>query len=773
MKIFKKVTIFLTLIFSLVLLAACEEEVEDTTLEDAHNNLTYDLILGENESKDEIKNNLSLINELEEVTITWESSNEDAITNEGTVFRSNEDILVTLEATLSYNDDTLNKEFDFKVIKEDEPEKMIAVETFDVTTLTQSYSEGEFVGVAGITYEYALARDEENYPIDGSGILIQKEGGYIKANIPHGLEEFSFDYRKAYTGGNPRDYVVEITHNDETETYVLDTFGEGSGADDTIHKFSVKDLGFSGEVTILIHAPEKAAQATFDNFTYVFSDDVLAHYINFDANGGTLNSPEKQLVFHEGKVLTPPNPELIGKNFDGWFLNDELYNFEDEVTGAFTLTAKWSDVEEISIDDFLKLNEGNHATIEGVITSNSMYNLFTIEDSSNAVVLKVPGKNAHSDLDFEVGSKVKALVKKTISNGLIQAEVELDVELEIDDELHEINDGINLDNKLVEEFEDYQAKLVNLTNLEVLSVQKTSFANNDLRIQVQKGEETLNIEYNDNFQSSLVDFVMKLEKGDLIDIVNAPLGFNNKPEIYISEITQIKPSDETTDLSDFYKVYRDVNILDIDTSEVKDEDGKTLELPSKSENDFDITWTVENGEDYIDLETGKITMPDETTNLILKATISLNDTEVSKTFEIRLWVKSIYGDDILLNLENLNIPGTGYDGGVEKPATVNGYEFVSTYTMVSGNEIQGQANNMRIWNNDSLGTINRIEITLRAPSDHELHVGNEANPTEKEIEAEVTDNLYVYNIEGDFSYFELHNLGGAIYIESIVIYYDN
>jgi len=772
MKIVKKITIFFTLILSLLLLVACDEEV-DETLNNAYDSLSYKQILGENEDENNIISDLNLIKELGDVTITWESNNLEAITNEGKVNRLEEDTEVKLKATLKYLEDKKDKSFNFKVLKKEQPVKMVANETFDVTTLTSSYSEGSFIGIAGIKYEYALARNEDRYPIDGSGIMLQKDPGYIKITIPHGLEEFSFDYRKAYTGGNPRNYAVDITHNGDKKTYVLETFGEGSGADDTIYTFNVAELGFDKEVEILIYAPESSAQATFDNFQYTFSDEVMAHYVTFNPNGGLLNSPEKQLVFDNGKVLTPPNPELLGKNFDGWFLDEELYDFDQEVNSNFVLTAKWSDVSEITISDFLKLNVGNHATIEGVITSDSMYNTFTIEDNTGAVSLRIPGLNALSDLNFKVGSKVKALVKKTDFNGLIQAEVELDEEMIIDNELHELKESINLDGKTLDEFSNYQSHLVNLTNLEVVSVSKTSFANNDLRITVTKNDERLTIEYNDNFQSSLVEFVLMLEKGDLIDIVNAPLGYNNKPELHISTITQIKPSDETTELSDFYKVYKDVNVLKIDDSEIVDPSGKTLNLPNKSENNFDITWEATNGAEFIDLSTGKITMPNVTTILTLKATITLNGIESSKVFEIRLWVESEYGTDLLLNLEKLNIPGTGYDGGAEKKATIDGYEFVSTYTMASKTEIQGQANNMRIWNNDSLGNINRIEITLRQPSDHELHVGNEIKPTSTLITPEVDGNLYIYNVDGDFKYFELHNLGGAIYIETIVIYYDN
>ena len=363
-------------------------------------------------------------------------------------------------------------------------------------------------------------------------------------------------------------------------------------------------------------------------------------------------------------------------------------------------------------------------------------------------------------------------MKKVDFNGLIQAEIVFDSELIVSEDLKVLPDAVNLDDVASADFINYQLHLVTLTGLEVVSIRSTSYANNDLAVTVKFGAEEFILDYNDNFSSPLVTFLDKLSPGDFIDVDGAPLGWNNSPVIHIYRVRDIKPSGENEELADFYEIFTDIFELEIDTEEVRDEAGKTLDLPNKSLNGFDIVWTAISGEEFIDLETGEIMMPEETTVLVLEGTIVKNDASIATQFEIRLWVKSVYGEDIVLDLENLGIPGTGYDGGAEKPATVNGIEFVTTYTMVSGDEIQGQANNMRIWNNDSLGNINRIVVELRSPSDHELHVGTEAKPTENAVTTEVDGNIYTYDIEGDFDYFELHNLGGAMYIKTITIFHD-
>lgn len=772
-KINKIILTFSMLLLSVLLLVACDDITEeDSALDKAKENLTYEVILKDNEDKDHVLSDLNLITEDGDVLIEWESSNEDAVKTDGTVTRLSEDALVTLTATLKLEEDSTTKDFKVTVVKEEEEEKapLVAIETFDVTPLTGSYASNTFVGVAGFKWSYALARDEGNYPISGSGILLQKEGGFIKVELKNGLEEFSFEYRKAFTGGNPRDYAVDIKSGDNVETYILPTFGEGSGADDTVYEFKVDELGLEGDVEITVYAPEKAAQATFDNFTFTLPTDTLGSYVTFDPNGGELNSPEKQLVLDGGNLLMPPNPELVNKNFDGWLLDGELFDIETSITEDITLVAKWSDVEEISINEFLQLNEGNHGYIKGIITSDAMFNSFSIEDETGAVALRIAGVNAKSELEFEIGSEVKALVRKGLFNGLIQAEVVLDVELEVSSELKELPNAVNLDEVDFEDFVSYQSHLITLTDLEFVSA-TGNFQNDDLAITFKRGEDLIKANYNGNFASPLVTFLNELEAGDRVDVVAAPLGWSNGALISLYEISHIRPTDLNSELGDFYTIFTDIFSLNLEEEQIET-DGYILELPDKSLNGFDVVWEVLEGEDYIDLLTGEITMPEETVMLILKASIVKNDASISKTIEVRLWVKSIYGDDLVLDLNNLKIPGTTYDGGALKPAEVNGFEFVTTYTMPSGEEIQSQANNMRLWNNDSLGKINRIVIELRAPSDHELHVGDSSKPTDNKVEADVDGNVYTYDITGDYGFFELHNLNGAMYIKSVTIYYD-
>ena len=61
--------------------------------------------------------------------------------------------------------------------------------------------------------------------------------------------------------------------------------------------------------------------------------------ITFDSKGGS--TVESQKVEYGKTVTKPTDPKKDGATFDGWYLNDKKYNFEDKVTESFTLTAKW------------------------------------------------------------------------------------------------------------------------------------------------------------------------------------------------------------------------------------------------------------------------------------------------------------------------------------------------------------------------------------------------------------------------------------------------
>ncbi len=135
-----------------------------------------------------------------------------------------------------------------------------------------NYGDGSFTN-NGITFNYvhALAAAAQD-SIEESGLMLRRsdEPSSISFTLENGLNDFSFDYRKAFTGGTPRTYQVIILNNSNTETYNIPEFGSGGGADNTILTFEKFNLNLSGQVTITIRATGNTGnqQATFNNIRW-------------------------------------------------------------------------------------------------------------------------------------------------------------------------------------------------------------------------------------------------------------------------------------------------------------------------------------------------------------------------------------------------------------------------------------------------------------------------------------------------------------------------
>jgi len=208
--------------------------------------------------------------------ISWESSDETVIESDGTVHRpeaGEPDATVTLTATVTdANDFELVVSYSVTVLAEEEEIVFDSVQYFDSAGISSSYGDGTYVGVDGQEFHYVHARDDGGYDIDGGGIMLRRadEPSSIETTFTNGLDEFYFEYRKAFTGAVARTYEVHITHDGTTDVYEIPEFGAESGADDTVHTFHLTGLELEGNVTVKIVAvgPDGNQQATFNNISW-------------------------------------------------------------------------------------------------------------------------------------------------------------------------------------------------------------------------------------------------------------------------------------------------------------------------------------------------------------------------------------------------------------------------------------------------------------------------------------------------------------------------
>jgi len=127
------------------------------------------------------------------------------------------------------------------------------LETFDNHALSgTTYVDGSFIGNNGITWNYKQVTGEQDYPIDGKGVLLRRSDApsSVKSGIiSGGIQNFSVQLRKAFTSTGERQ--VELFINDISKGQSI-LFGSSTGADATIHTFSVENINIAGDFTIEI-----------------------------------------------------------------------------------------------------------------------------------------------------------------------------------------------------------------------------------------------------------------------------------------------------------------------------------------------------------------------------------------------------------------------------------------------------------------------------------------------------------------------------------------
>lgn len=94
-------------------------------------------------------------------------------------------------------------------------------------------------------------------------------------------------------------------------------------------------------------------------------------HVGFDSNGGT--AINGQLVIKGAKITKPEDPVREGYRFLGWYVGDELFDFNQKVNKGITLRAKWEAIEkdpeknepDIALSSFnIRLVIGSNVLIE-------------------------------------------------------------------------------------------------------------------------------------------------------------------------------------------------------------------------------------------------------------------------------------------------------------------------------------------------------------------------------------------------------------------------
>ncbi len=141
-------------------------------------------------------------------------------------------------------------------------------EDFTNSTATGTYADNSFVGNDGLTWTFGHSRDEGTFPIDANGLMLRNAlESYLEITIPNGVGNFAFQYRKAFTGGSPRQLELLV---DGLQVGTTPEFGATSGEETTVYDFDF-DVNQAGSVTLRIKnvgATSTNKQIILDNIVW-------------------------------------------------------------------------------------------------------------------------------------------------------------------------------------------------------------------------------------------------------------------------------------------------------------------------------------------------------------------------------------------------------------------------------------------------------------------------------------------------------------------------
>lgn len=206
--------------------------------------------------------------------------------------------------------------------------EQVIIETFATSTATATYANGSFVGVNSLTWNYVHSRNEGDYPITGSGLMLRRsdEPSSLSTTKSNGLSSFSFDVRKAFTGDTQRRLRVTLSSGEtvlDTFEYQEETLIFPSGASETIISISENNINLSGNITVTfeLFGATGNQQLTIDNIEFVDYTPNLSNETKVELDKQSLSLPER--------VTTTSNLNLVSSGLNGSNISWEYLNPSD------------------------------------------------------------------------------------------------------------------------------------------------------------------------------------------------------------------------------------------------------------------------------------------------------------------------------------------------------------------------------------------------------------------------------------------------------------
>lgn len=165
--------------------------------------------------------------------------------------------------------------------------------------------------------------------------------------------------------------------------------------------------------------------------------------VQFDTDGGSKFNT--QFVVKDGKIVKPKKePVKEGYDFDGWYVNDELFDFDTPVTDKLTLVAKWKKIDEDTVVKY---------TVNFDTDSGSIVSSMKVEEGKKLLKPTNPKKEGYEFISWQLNGKEYDF------NTLIKEDITLIANWKKKEET------LNTNNKLIVKFNSNGGSLVNNVTL--------------------------------------------------------------------------------------------------------------------------------------------------------------------------------------------------------------------------------------------------------------------------------------------------------------------
>ena len=278
----------------------------------------------------------------------------------------------------------------------------------------------------------------------------------------------------------------------------------------------------------------------------------------------------------------------------------------------------------LTIEQALAADSGTLVRFTGVVTGITTNRTFAIQDSTGAIVVYVPTADVDTWL-ARVGKTVEVIGTRGQYNGLQQVNPTQIIEgASTTLPAFTSIDGVPL---TADDLLPFMSQRVSRSGLVITLIEELSWGNMRITFEDPDTEETI-VMFWDSRVAVADNHLATLEVSDIINVVGAPLGWSNGPQLHYSSPSQFVVVEYIPE-TDEEKAALVANGLEFPEEIVLP---TTLALPETGLYGTTITWASDN--EAINVETGAVVLSAEPVLVTLTATIASNDYELEVTFGI-------------------------------------------------------------------------------------------------------------------------------------------